>query len=194
MSLNSIIYKVFLLIKSLFIYIINKIRYKDRISITLINSIKGKLKIELEDKAMSKIMKMTTKKITLEYHTVYIKCIKNSKCIIGDRVFLNHNVSLTCLDEITIGDFCNIANNVVIVDHNHKYNNTGVIEGYELSPIHIGNRVWIGANVTILKGVTIGEGAIISAGAVVNKDVPPYEIWGGVPARKIKSLRMEDDV
>ena len=47
---------------------------------------------------------------------------------------------------------------------------------------------------TILKGVTIGEGAIISAGAVVNKDVPPYEIWGGVPARKIKSLRMEDDV
>ena len=101
---------------------------------------------------------------------------------------------MTCLDEITIGDFCNIANNVVIVDHNHKYNNTGVIEGYELSPIHIGNRVWIGANVTILKGVTIGEGAIISAGAVVNKDVPPYEIWGGVPARKIKSLRMEDDV
>lgn len=167
MSLNNIIYKVFLLIKSLFIYIINRIRYKDRISITLINSIKGKLKIELEDKAILKI---------------------------GDRVFLNHNVSLTCLDEITIGDFCNIANNVVIVDHNHKYNNTGVIEGYELSPIHIGNRVWIGANVTILKGVTIGEGAIISAGAVVNKDVPPYEIWGGVPARKIKSLRMEDDV
>ena len=55
MSLNSIIYKVFLLIKSLFIYIINKIRYKDRISITLINSIKGKLKIELEDKAILKI-------------------------------------------------------------------------------------------------------------------------------------------
>ena len=52
-----------------------------------------------------------------------------------------------------------------------------MIEGYELSPIHIGNRVWIGANVTILKVVTIGEGAIISAGAVVNKDVPPYEIF-----------------
>ena len=187
MSLNSIIYKVFLLIKSLFIYIINKIRYKDRISITLINSIKGKLKIELEDKAILKIGDFI-----MTAGPCYIKCIKNSKCIIGDRVFLNHNVSLTCLDEITIGDFCNIANNVVIVDHNHKY--TGVIEGYELSPIHIGNRVWIGANVTILKGVTIGEGAIISAGAVVNKDVPPYEIWGGVPARKIKSLRMEDDV
>ena len=45
MSLNNFIYKVFLLIKSLFVYIINKIRYKDRISITLINSIKGKLKL-----------------------------------------------------------------------------------------------------------------------------------------------------
>lgn len=189
MSLNNIIYKVFLLIKSLFIYIINKIRYKDRISITLINSIKGKLKIELEDKAILKIGDFI-----MTAGPCYIKCIKNSKCIIGDRVFLNHNVSLTCLDEITIGDFCNIANNTIIVDHNHKYDATGVIEGFETSPIHIGNRVWIGANVTILKGVNIGEGAIISAGAVVNKNVPPFEIWGGVPARKIKSLKREDEL
>lgn len=189
MSLNNIMYKVFLLIKSSFIYIFNKIRYKDRISITLINSIKGKLKIELENKATLRIGDFL-----MTAGPCYIKCTENSKCIIGDRVFFNHNVSLTCLDEITIGDFCNIANNVVIVDHNHKFVNTGVIEGYESSPIHIGNRVWIGANATILKGVNIGEGAIISAGAVVNKDVPPFEIWGGIPARKIKSLRMEDDV
>ena len=98
------------------------------------------------------------------------------------------------MEEITIGDFCNIANNAVIVDHNHKYDATGVIEGFETSPIHIGNRVWIGANATILKGVNIGEGAIISAGAVVNKNVPPFEIWGGVPARRIKSLKREDEL
>ncbi|MFC0471060.1 CatB-related O-acetyltransferase [Halalkalibacter kiskunsagensis] len=50
----------------------------------------------------------------------------------------------------------------------------------------IGNDVWIGTNVTILRGVTIGDGAVIAAGAVVHKDVKPYEIVGGVPAKHIR--------
>jgi acetyltransferase-like isoleucine patch superfamily enzyme len=56
----------------------------------------------------------------------------------------------------------------------------------EKLPITIGNDVWIGANVIILDGVNIGDGAIIAAGAVVNKDVPPYSIYGGVPAKFIR--------
>jgi acetyltransferase-like isoleucine patch superfamily enzyme len=47
--------------------------------------------------------------------------------------------------------------------------------------------VWIGANATILDGARIGKGAVIAAGAVVDGEVPPYEIWGGVPARKLKA-------
>ena len=51
---------------------------------------------------------------------------------------------------------------------------------------------WVGANVTILRGVTIGEGSVIAAGAVVTKDVPPYSIVGGVPAKVIK-MRFTDE-
>lgn len=52
--------------------------------------------------------------------------------------------------------------------------------------IEIGSDVWIGNDVKILSGVKIGHGAVVALGAVVTKDIPPYEIWGGVPARKIK--------
>ena len=55
-------------------------------------------------------------------------------------------------------------------------------------PIHIEDKVWLGANVTILQGVTIGEGAIAAAGAVVTKDVEPKTVVGGIPAKLIKRL------
>ncbi|MBK5719450.1 CatB-related O-acetyltransferase [Dysgonomonas sp. Marseille-P4677] len=64
----------------------------------------------------------------------------------------------------------------------------------EHEEINIGNDVWIGANVIILDGVTIGDGAIIAAGAVVTKDVGPYTIVGGVPAKFMKKRFDDDDI
>ncbi|MFK7813562.1 MAG: CatB-related O-acetyltransferase [Maribacter sp.] len=60
--------------------------------------------------------------------------------------------------------------------------------------IRIGNDVWIGANVSIMDGVEIGDGAIVAANALVNKDVAPYSIVGGVPAKLIKNRFSEDHV
>lgn len=75
-----------------------------------------------------------------------------------------------------------------------KYFNNADFENSTLRdnrPVFIGNDVWIGANVVILPGVTVGDGAILAAGAVITKDVEPYAIVGGVPAKLIRK-RFDD--
>lgn len=84
---------------------------------------------------------------------------------------------------VKIGNSVSISHRVAIVSAGHDPQSPTF--GYRSAPITIGDYVWIGVNATILKGVTIGEGAVVAAGAVVTKDVEPYAIVAGVPARKI---------
>lgn len=92
--------------------------------------------------------------------------------------------------KVEIGDFTMLANNVSIIGGDHLYQKAGIpiiFSGRdELKKTRIGKDVWIGAFVKIVTGVTIGDGAIIAMGAVVTKDVEPYSVYGGVPAKKIK--------
>lgn len=186
--MTNYIRKIIRLSVGLKYYLKYKFLYGNKIKMNMVNSIKGKFHIELHKPCVCKIGKfiMTT-------GPFYIKCTENANLIIGDKCFFNHNCSITCIENIKIGNGCNFANNLVIVDHNHNVGKNGITIGLNSSSIIIGDNVWCGANVTILKGVTIGEGAIIAAGAVVNKDVPPREIWGGVPAKRIKILDKRDN-
>ena len=108
---------------------------------------------------------------------------------IGRNVFINSSCHFQDQGGITIGDDVLIGHNVVLATIDHDLNPRDRRNHY--APIHIGDRVWIGASVVITKGVTIGEGAVIAAGAVVTKDVPAYTVVGGVPARVIRSIEPE---
>ena len=89
-----------------------------------------------------------------------------------------------------IGRYVMMGTDVTIITRNHRFDRTDIPmmeQGFEEErPVYIGNDVWIGDRVLILPGVHIGDGSIIAAGAVVTKDVPPYSIVAGVPARKIR--------
>lgn len=94
---------------------------------------------------------------------------------------------------LVIGKYCSISYGVKFVmdDGSHTYNRVSnyPFKGNGISKdmgIRIGNDVWIGLNATILQGCTIGNGVTIAAGAVVTKDVPPYCVVGGIPAKIIK--------
>jgi galactoside O-acetyltransferase len=109
---------------------------------------------------------------------------------IGDNVNMNNNVMINARGKglISIGNSVLIGPNAVIRSNNHSFDRTdmpireqGVVRG----EITIEDDVWIAANAVILPDVRVGKGAIVAAGAVVTKDVAPFTIVGGVPARPI---------
>lgn len=125
---------------------------------------------------------------------------ENAKVSIGKRSFVN--AMIVSAERIEIGDDVMIAWGTTIVDHNSHSSSFSkrsedVINWMQgkkdwsyvkISPIKIYDKVWIGFNSIVLKGVTIGEGAVVGAGSVVTKDVPPWTIVAGNPARIIREI------
>ena len=119
----------------------------------------------------------------------YSECGKN--ITIGKNVFINIGCHFQDWGGVYIGDGVLIGSYVVLATINHDFDPAK--RGDNLSsPIHIGNKVWIGSHATILPGVIIEDNAIIAAGAVVTKNVPENAVVGGVPAKIIKYVEQED--
>ena len=106
-----------------------------------------------------------------------------AKLDIGYNVSMNIFSRIYSASSISVGSDTVIADYVVIRDSNGH-----TLEGSDnISPIKIGQHVWIGARAIVLKGVTIGDGAVIAAGSVVTSDVPPNSLVAGVPAKVIRN-------
>jgi acetyltransferase-like isoleucine patch superfamily enzyme len=139
----------------------------------------------------------------LPFHTVRILCLKIFKAKIGRKVgiyrgfevrspwkleigeytVIGHNALLDARKGLVIGKNVNISNEVMIWSLHHDYNDSSFANIG--ATVTINDYVWLGSRCIILPGITIGKGAVVAAGAVVTKDVAPYIVVGGVPAKQI---------
>ena len=125
---------------------------------------------------------------TIKENSYFLLTKPNPYLQIGDYVGIGRNCYIAIKDHLEIGSYTRIGPNVTILDQDHTYEKSDLImnQHADIQKVKIGKDVWIGANAIVLKGITIGDGAILGAGSVVTKDIPPYEIWAGVPAKFIK--------
>ncbi len=128
-------------------------------------------------------------KVAIE-RNVDIGSLDNTSIYIDDETFIGPNVCIAGPGNIRIGKHCMIASHSGIYANNHNF--ADPIEpirnqGISRQGIVIEDNCWLGHGVTVLDGVTIGKGSVIGAGAVVSKDIPPFSVAVGIPAKVIKS-------
>lgn len=113
---------------------------------------------------------------------------------IGNNVGIAQNCFIQVRGQVTIGNSVILGPYVSIFSENHVFDNPDLpvsVQGETRKGVIVEDGVWIGTRATILDGVVVGKNSIIAAGAIVNKDVPPFSIVGGIPAKIIKYRKTE---
>ncbi|BAY62667.1 hexapeptide repeat-containing transferase [Calothrix brevissima NIES-22] len=128
-------------------------------------------------------------KVAIE-RNVDIGCLDGTSIYIDDETFIGPSVCIAGPGNIKIGKNCMIASHCGIYANNHTFANPLEPirnQGITRQGIVIEDDCWLGHGVSVLDGVTIGQGSVIGAGAVVTKDIPPFSVAVGIPAKVIKS-------
>lgn len=109
---------------------------------------------------------------------------------IGDHCYLGYHLSILAGADVTIGDWVLMASDILITTESHGMDPENPVaymdQPLTMAPVTIGSGCWIGEKVVIMPGVSIGEKSIIGAGSIVTKDIPPYCVAVGNPAKIIK--------
>ena len=167
------------------------------------------LKIDLLLKKISKNIKQANaKRLALKYNTpisfveqgdgsLHIESlnVSTSEFKIDSTSHLKSNTFIECSGGVIIGRYFHTGKSLTIYSVKHNYENATKIpydEKFIFEKVIIEDFVWCGSNVTILSGVKIGEGAIIASNSIVTKNIPPFAIAGGNPAKIIKYRDQEE--
>ena len=117
----------------------------------------------------------------------------NNAAILIEDAFIGRNCCIVAHQEIIIKKGCLIAEMVVIRDQNHLVDmeKENAREFFDKAPVCIEENAWLASKSTVLKGVTVGKNAVLAASAVADKNIPAGEVWGGIPARFIKQVKIQ---
>lgn len=122
--------------------------------------------------------------------------VLSPEMVLGNNISIGEYSHITCARRIVIGDGLLTGRFVLITDNGHGQNSAEELDTNPLlrkisssGSVIIGRNVWIGDKATVLPNVTIGDGAVIAANAVVTKNVPPYTVVAGCPARIVKTIK-----
>jgi carbonic anhydrase/acetyltransferase-like protein (isoleucine patch superfamily) len=119
---------------------------------------------------------------------VTLAAMAGGRIELGDRAFVGHHSTIAARELVRIGARTFVAELVSVRDHDHDPDQPPASGASLVTPVHVGDDVWIAAKATVVRGVSIGDRCVVAAHAVVREDTPPFSVVAGVPAKVVRTV------